>query len=89
MIPLPLKVILFSRGLYVTAYIKMHYETGCIGRVSEKKKHEDVSRTIATAKMELFMALVSSFQPLTNFTKDANIGATGVLNAPLEYYNIF
>ena len=49
------------------------------------KKHQDVSRTIATAKMELFAALVSSFQPLTNFTKNPNIGAMGVLNAPLEY----
>ena len=34
-----------------------------------KKKDIDVSRTIATAKMELFVALVRSFQPLANFTK--------------------
>ena len=34
------------------------------------KKHRDVSKTIATAMMELFVALVSSFQPLTNFTKN-------------------
>ena len=40
------------------------------------------SGTIATAKMELFVALVRSFQPLTNFTKNPNIGAMGVLNAP-------
>ena len=53
------------------------------------KKHRDVSRTKATAKMELLMALVSTFQPLTNFTKNPNIVAMGVLNAPLEYYNIF
>ena len=39
--------------------------------------------------MELLMALVSTFQPLTNFTKNPNIVAMGVLNAPLEYYNIF
>ena len=48
------------------------------------KKHRDVSKTIATPKMELFVGLVSSFQPLTNFKKNPNIGAVGVLNAPLE-----
>ena len=53
------------------------------------KKHRDVSRTIATVKMELFVALVSSFQSLTIFTKNPNIGAMGVLNVPLEYYNLF
>ena len=53
------------------------------------KKHRDVSRTIAAAKIELFVTLVSSFQSLTNFTKIPNIGAMGVLNAPQEYYNIF
>ena len=54
-----------------------------------QKKHRDASRTIATAKMELFMAFVSTFQPLTNFTKNPNIRAMGVLNALLEYYNAF
>ena len=53
------------------------------------EKHRDVSRTIVTAKMELLLTLVSSFQPLTNFTKNPNIGAMGILNAPVEYYNIF
>ena len=57
--------------------------------LSKKKKLKDVSRTIATAKMELFLALVSSFQQLINFMKDPNIGAMGVLNAPLEYYSVF
>ena len=52
------------------------------------KKHKDVSRTIATAKMELFATLVNSFQPLSNFTKNPSIGAMGVPNAPLEYYNV-
>ena len=51
------------------------------------KKRRDVSRTIVAAKMELFVALVS--KPLTNFKKNSNIGATGVLKAPLEYYNVF
>ena len=44
------------------------------------KKHRDLSRTIVTAKMELFMALIRSFQPLPNFTKNSNIGDMGVLN---------
>ena len=48
------------------------------------KKHRDVSKTIATAKMELFVALVSSIQPLINFAKNFNIGALGVLYKPLE-----
>ena len=52
------------------------------------KNHRYVSRTTATAKMELFVALVSSFYSLTNFTKNPNIGAMGVLNASLEYNKI-
>ena len=48
------------------------------------EKHRNVSRTMATAKMELFVALVSSFQSPTNFIYNPNIGAMGVLNAPLE-----
>ena len=61
---------------------------GCIERFSEKG-HKDVSRTIKKAKMELFVALVSGFQLLTNFTKNSNIGAMRVLNGPLKYYSIF
>ena len=41
-----------------------------------------------TAKMQLFVALVSSFQPLTNFAKYINIADMGVLNVPLEYYGV-
>ena len=78
---------IFSKSPYLTAHIKINYETGCIGRFS--KKNRDVSRTIVTAKMELYEALVSSVQPLTNFTKNPNVGAIGVLNTPLEYYNVF
>ena len=44
-----------------------------------KKKHKNVFRTIAATKMELFVALVSSIQPLTNFTTNPSIGAMGVL----------
>ena len=47
------------------------------------KKHKDVSKAIKTAKMELFVALVSSFQPLISFTKNPNIGVMGILNAPV------
>ena len=53
------------------------------------KKHRDLSRTITAAKIKLFVSLISSFQPLTNFTKNSNIGAMRVLNAPLEYYSVF
>ena len=52
------------------------------------KKLRDLSRAIVKAKMELFVALVSRAQPLTNFTKNPNIGAMGELNVPLEYYNV-
>ena len=48
------------------------------------KKHRDVSRTIAAAKVELFVALVTSFQPLTIFAENPNIGAIGVVNEPLN-----
>ena len=53
------------------------------------EKNKDVSRVILTAKMELSVALVGSFQPQTNFTKNPNIDAMGVLNVPLEYYDVF
>ena len=33
-------------------------------------KNRDVSKTIATSKMELFVTLVTNFQPLTNLTKN-------------------
>ena len=71
---------LFSKSPYLTANIKINYEIDYIGRFL--KKHSDISRTIATAKMELFVALVRSFQPLTKFAKNPIIGATGVLQAP-------
>ena len=38
------------------------------------KNHKDVSTTIATAKMEIFVALVGSFQPLIYFAKNSSIG---------------
>ena len=45
-----------------------------------------MSRTIVTSKMDPFVALVVSFEPLTYFTKDPNKGIMGVLNAPLELF---
>ena len=86
-IPLPLNLTSFSKSPDLTAHIKINYETGCTGSFSVK--HRDISRTIATCTMELFVALVISFQPLNSFRKNTNIGAMGVLNAPLEYYNVF
>ena len=38
-----------------------------------KKKNIDVSKTITTTKLEPSVALVSSFQLLTSFTKNPNI----------------
>ena len=35
-IPLLLNVTLFSKSHYLTAHIKINYETGCIGRFFEK-----------------------------------------------------
>ena len=79
---------LFSKSPSLTAYIKINYETDCSGSLSEKK-HKDISRTIAAAKMELFVALVRSFQLLTNFIRNINIGIIKVPNSLLEYYNEF
>ena len=53
------------------------------------EKYRDLSRTTATAKMELLVTLISSFQSLTNFTNNYNIDVIGVLNMPLEYYKTF
>ena len=89
-ITLPLNVTLFSKSPYLTAHIKINYETSCNGRLSEK--HKDVSRTIATFQMVFFVALVRIFQSLTNFSRNHNIGAIGaigVLNVPIERYNVF
>ena len=72
---------------YLTAHIKLKLWNRLHWKIFWKK-HRDVSRTIVTVKMELFVALVSSFQPLTNFTKNPNISAMEVLNAPLNT-NVF
>ena len=79
-VPVPLKVTPISKSPYLTAHIKINYEVGYIGNFL--KKLSDVFRTIATAKIELFVALVRRFQLLINFTKNSVKGATGVVQDP-------
>ena len=81
---LSLNVTLFSKSLYLTVHIKTNYEKRCISRFSEKK-HKGVFKTIATAKMELFVALSISFQRLTNFAKNPNISAVRVKCSGILY----
>ena len=42
------------------------------------------SRTAATYKMELFVIIVNSFQPLTIITKSSILDVAAVLDPPLE-----
>ena len=60
------------------------------------EKNRDVFRAIVTTKMEPFMTLVSSFQPLISFTKNINTVLWGLNNVVfsdsslnLEFYNVF
>ena len=46
-------------------------------------------KTIGTSKMKTFDALVDGFQPLTNVTKNSTSRVEGVLDPPLEHYNVF
>ena len=78
-ISLPLNMRLFSKSPYLTAHIKIMKEIA-LEDFLKKKKHIGVSRTIATAKMELFVALFSSFQPLNSFKKKPK---------KPQYYNVF
>ena len=72
---------LFSKSSYSNAHIKINYETRYIGRLSEKN--------IETYPGP-FQQLVRSFQSLTNFRKNPNIGSMGVVHAPLEsLFNVF
>ena len=72
--PSPLTVTLFLKSPYLTEHIKINYETCCIERFS--KKHGDVSMTIATSKMELFVALVIRFQLLQKELQRRCYGST-------------
>ena len=50
----------------------------------------DVSKTIATSKVNVFvLLLIYNFQPSTNVTKNSILGVAGVLDPPLELYNVF
>ena len=73
---------LFSKSPYLTVHTKIIMKQVALQGFLEKRR--DISRTVATPKMELFVALVSGFQPLTNFTKNPNVGAMGVLNENLQ-----
>ena len=86
--PLHLNVTLFSKSPYLAACLKIYYETGRSGEFSEKHTdaHPESSQHL---RQRSFVALVSSFQLLTNFSKNSILGVVGVLNLPLEYYNIF
>ena len=42
------------------------------------------SRTAATCKMELFVIIVNSFQPLTIIKKSSILDVAAVLDPPLE-----
>ena len=57
--PSPFEASLFSKSPYLTAHIRINYEF--IALEGFLKNHRDMSRIIATAKIELFVALVSSF----------------------------
>ena len=76
---------LFSKSPHFAAQIKMKH----VAMEGFLKRHRNVSMAIEISKMEIFLVLVNGSQPLTNFTKKPNIGAMGVPNAPLEYYNVF
>ena len=53
------------------------------------KNNIDVSRTITATKMEFFVALVITFQPLSNFSKNTKIGTMDALNTSLDYCAVF
>ena len=51
--------------------------------------HRDVSKTIETSKMMVFVILFCGIQPSTNVTKNSVLGFAGALDPPLELYNVF
>ena len=50
----------------------------------EKCEIRGGSRTAATSKVELFVRIVNSFQPLTIITKSFTLDVAAVLDPPLE-----
>ena len=67
-----LRMTLFSKRPYLTTYMKL-LSNSCIGRFSEKKKKKKKMRDDCNSKVEFFVTLFSSFQLLTNFTKNPSI----------------
>ena len=47
-----------------------------------------LKKPTATSKMKPFVAFVVGFQPLTNVTKNSISVVAGVLDLPLEHYNV-
>ena len=80
---LPLNVILFSKSSYLIAHIKINYERFHL-KVFWKstEMHPGPLRQLRWSSLR-------HKEPLINFTKNPNIGAMGILNASIEYYNVF
>ena len=69
---LSLNVILFPKNPCLTSHLKIMKQPALYGFLKKKKKTTtEVSRTITTSKVEVFLALISNIQPLTNFTKNS------------------
>ena len=66
-----LRMTLFSKRPYLTTYMKL-LSNSCIGRFSGKKKKKKMQDD-CNSKVEFFVTLLSSFQSLTNFTKNPSI----------------
>ena len=67
----------FERDIFKRVFIWLHIlkyimkQVALEGFLKKKKKNRDVSKTIEKSNIELFVVLVISFQPLTNFTKNS------------------
>ena len=68
----------FERDIFKRVFIWLHILKYIMKQVAlegflkkKQQKHRHVSKTIETSNIELFVVLVISFQPLTNFTKNS------------------
>ena len=77
-IPFLLNLTLFSKSSYLTYENKLRNNVILEGFPKKTEMYPGPSRQ-----------QVRSFQSLTNFRKNPNIGSMGVLHASLEYYDIF
>ena len=98
---LPLNVILFSKSSYLIAHIKINYERfhlkvfwkstemypGPLRQLRWSSLWHKEPLTNFTKNPNI--GALWHKEPLTNFTKNPNIGAMGILNASIEYYNVF